>query len=205
MKLTYLTIVLILSAIVFATIGRSVVASSGKHSAFIKIVTNEGYCSGVVINDTTAYTARHCVIGGKPEDGTKSFRVFNSEGAETGIIAETQAYSYFLDYAKIKGDFSSFQHMSAEVVRNGLYDSLNKSLKFCGYPLDAEVVQCDTFKPIGVSTFTMTGEAYVAPGFSGSPVFDPDTNKVYGVVSGVDDLGRVYIAPLIGIERLQDL
>lgn len=153
-------------------------------------------CSGVVISDTYALTAAHCVqkAGGGSMD-TSPISIRNDDDQITGVTANPVAMYKSQDVALLKGDFSSFMKVPIETDPRGMFASPGPFMA-CGFPGGDRSV-CMPFKPVTNSEFLVMGAGFLFKGMSGGPVIDTTTGRVVAVNSRVG-VNAVMVGPLIG-------
>lgn len=164
----------------------------------IRIVSDDGSCSAVVIDDHYALTAAHCVVNTFQRLNTDLvFSVFDEQGIFTFISAKPVAANLSRDVALLKGNFSAFSYASVDFAG---VDSLDfeDSLLSCGFPSAQELLYCAKWRFKGSYDFReVAAGVTIQKGCSGGPVF----NK-YGRVIGVNSAvfgERFLIGPIVGV------
>lgn len=169
-----------------------------KHSSIVLIQRSDSgyYCTAVVISDSKAVTAAHCVVVVATQQQNPmlsphvniptTFSVKNSRNEDTFITAKTIRIYDHADIAILEGDFRAFNKASLHV---STFDTKGgDKLISCGYaggqPLSCtEGVSDDTFVFFGLMT------NYLAKGMSGGPVFNKKL-KLIGINSHRADKGK---------------
>lgn len=155
------------------------------YSSLIRLTRNgETRCSGVVINDTTAITARHCIDDVSPE----SILVVSDDGKQMSTPSYFTNYERRIDLALISGDFKTFEKTKVYLffVIKDHFPRLSNSGYSCGYI--GEEAFCSSFDKLDFKGFNFKSNAMLIPGMSGGPLLLEVNNKLYliGVNSRTD-------------------
>lgn len=160
----------------------------------LKTVDNIFFCSGVIISETQAITAAHCV-GELPENIVIIESVANENKKVLVAGAQVVALNHRADTALLRGDFKDFDKF--EMDPNPESDILinDYNLVTCGFPYGGNLVCYKFSSPYKmVDQIAGTGQLYA--GMSGGPVIDLKSGKVLAVNHAVGQ-GFVVIAPLV--------
>lgn len=152
------------------------------------------FCSAVIINSTTAFTAAHCVRA------ADTFEIRGSNRVSVGATATAAGINDRGDVAVLKGDFSKFRSLIADTdprIILGNIESDKRKIITCGYPYGGSLL-CVPVTKRRMLQFFIGGQGYLYPGMSGGPVIDVATGHVIAVNSAVTD-SEVMLAPLIEI------
>lgn len=157
-----------------------------KHHEVIRIqpVGGGGLCSAFVISDTIALTAAHCVtrvVGFGLEVVRSGFKITNSAGEDTGVIAKVSMKNIDMrmDSAALVGDFSKFNKMPVLIKDPFLKEG--SLLIHCGYAKGHYPPVCTKGELVGRRLFQIKSTAFLVPGMSGGPVINR-----HGVAVGIN-------------------
>lgn len=167
-----------------------------------------GGCSAVVISDTLALTAAHCVLAPKPPVNifdvlsNKQFKYpeLTFELQQNGIVLPVIAKAgNGVDFAILKGDFKGFK--KAVITKEAMFDMETEYVS-CGYPRLRKHPLCIKLgKPV-INHFDLMGfKAGIVPGMSGGPVYN-DSGELVGLnitILSVQYGGGSFMLPLAGL------
>lgn len=164
----------------------------------IRIMSSDGACSAVVIDDRYALTAAHCVTNFFNRlDTSIVFSVFDEEGNFTFRSAKPVAAHLGRDVALLTGDFKNFAYVKVDFMGIDPLD-VGDQLTSCGFPSAQELVYCVRWKLSGSYDFRHLARGVtIQKGCSGGPVLNRFGNVigVNSAVSGEDFL----IGPVVGV------
>lgn len=170
-----------------------------KHDAVLRIGEDRVNCSGFVISNTEAITAKHCVAD--EYGGTVSkVKIFDNKNVvikSAKVIPSPNG----LDIAKLVGNFKDFEKL--EYTPGQIDIDFSDPFVSCGYPLASRYKYCIPLTLIENSTHLMKAKGYLIYGMSGGPVINTKKNTVVGINMGISE-GFVVFTPLIGIDGLFD-
>lgn len=162
------------------------------YSSIIRIMTNTGTCTGVVVDANYAFTAAHCINDG-------SIMVLDTARRAKIIYVKLAVLDKKRDVALLRGDFSQFQGTKVDFA--GAFAHMQSSppmMLSCGYPYDGDLL-CTYSYAVGNSFFRIQGVGgFLQPGQSGGPVFDMNFNLI-GINSAVS-ADRLLFGPLVGFD-----
>lgn len=151
------------------------------------------FCSGVVVDRRTLFTAGHCTPGMIAE-------VRAADGKPTGIIVRTKGAQERGDVGIMRGDLRRFAPVKFSVdpgtILNNI-ESNKRKIMACGFPWGGPML-CVPVTDRHQAIFQIGGRGYLYPGMSGGPVIDQATGTVIGVNSRVTET-EVVFSPLINI------
>jgi S1-C subfamily serine protease len=169
-----------------------IMAKDTKLGSVIRLVEPQGgtFCSAVVISDTLAVTANHCVnneIEVAPGlfgvQTTPSMEIRATDNLPRGLSAAPVWWDFRRDIAIIKGDFKTFAPRKFLSRPEDLQKQMKKGTKFisCGYPYHGSLY-CSNGIYVERFGFHWEISNLVLPGMSGGPTMLED-----GTVVGIND------------------
>lgn len=174
-------------------------------------------CSSVVISDTTALTARHCIVkefggatmfGFLPEVLFKSVKVLSPKG-----VIKTKVYAHsssMLDLAILKGDFKAVPKnvtLGSASALDSLFSRSFDSFQSCGYLLGLSKVYCAIHSKVSNTGHFVESRGALFNGMSGGPLlwFDKGQAIVIGINSNINTLTlNTYFSPILSVEQLEE-
>lgn len=125
----------------------------------------EGYCSGVVVDATHAFTAAHCT------PGLITDKTFATDETETSHVNITDYHANTRgDYAVLIGDFSKFNALLVETRRPVVVSLIKQPVSPCGYPMGQKDLVCTEAVVLSPMDSSMVAVGEMYPGMSGGPV-----------------------------------
>lgn len=162
----------------------------------------EPFCTAFIVDANYAVTAAHCINGnGKGKLPKENLKILDEKGNDIGDV-QAVGFHDRSDLGLLKGNFKKFLPLPANFYDNGF--EVRRMLAACGFPYGQKKLICNTFVPMGNSTFTVKGIGYLIPAMSGGPVIDPQTGIAIGVNYAVDE-NYAYVRPLQGFLGIFDL
>lgn len=153
------------------------------------------HCSAMVVTNSYALTASHCLRDESGELTTEEIQVRTAElSLKNSLIVKAASMNPRADLGIVLGDFSQFQ--KALVARRGFWNHDGPYVN-CGFPYGETPPVCIPFVPVTNHFFMIKGAGQLYPGMSGGPVIDTTMNEVVGLNLLADD-GFVAVAPMIG-------
>lgn len=165
----------------------------------IRIISTDGICSAVVIDNNYALTAAHCVTGFfDTMDPNQVFMVYDEVGQYTNVTIRPVAANIAKDIALLKGNFNKFRYAAVDFYGRDRMQ-LGEPLLSCGYPSGQPYLYCADWNLTGSNDFRHTAEGIVIQkGMSGGPVYNKETGNVIGVNSAV--FGSSFlVGPTVGV------
>lgn len=196
---TYYVISIILMVLAGFFIGSAIKAEfnntvkiDNKLSPIIRLVGPTGgtYCSAVVISDTLAVTANHCVNmeeeimpGMFTVHLLHQMEIRSTDNLPRGLSASPLWWDFRRDIAIIKGDFTKFKPRKYLYKPEELMIYMKKGTKVvsCGYPYHGPLF-CSFGEFVDKVGFHWGVNTLILPGMSGGPTMLED-----GTVVGIND------------------
>lgn len=185
--------------------GLSTVIKPAKFPSTIRLHTADGrfFCSGAVINDTTAITAAHCIVdnfGFFMALSRKPIAIYTANGVNSYVVALPKAASPAADVGIIYGDFRNFEKQPIQKNANKIHEAFTLGAKACGFPWGGKLT-CFSVSKLGKYFFHYTStDGGLWPGMSGGPVVD-NNGLLIGVNSAVSEKENIY-APIVEIDAM---
>lgn len=176
--------------------------TDGVYPYIVRIISEDGKCSGTVIDKSYVLTAAHCVVNSRSFMSKTVFTILNENGDDdSGVNGIAVALDLHRDVALIKGDFKQFQKAKVDWDGLRIRDLSALSITSCGFPAGGKTF-CS--KMIGVSNYLFKITFYggiIQEGMSGGPAIDLQSKEIIGVNSAVSD-SYTLVGPVVGIDEL---
>lgn len=160
-------------------------------------------CSAVVISDTTALTAAHCIFDEWTlSPVTVQYIVWDLLYTKEIKNVIPVSFDRLRDVAVLNGNFREFSKIKPDFSGMLQQDLKNTQIKICGFPGGGELF-CNSITYVSNWFFQMKftgGQLY--RGMSGGPVMVQDNNGEWwliGVASAVF-FNSIIVAPIVGIK-----
>ncbi len=174
-------------------------------------------CSSVVISDTTAITAKHCVVkefggatlfGSVPEVLFRSVKLLGPKGK---IKAKVYAqHSMMIDLAILKGDFRDVPKtitLGSSSLIDHYHPTSFDSFQSCGFPLGLSKVHCAAHFKVANTGNYIESRGALFNGMSGGPLLLLSNGKAYvvGITSNIHNVSlNTYFSPLLSAQQLEE-
>lgn len=180
-----------------------------RFSSIIRLhdISGRFFCSAVVVSDTIAITAAHCIQ--RPVGffqmalSQEPIRVYLDDGLPSFVYAFPLAANGRADVGVIQGDFRNFKKSEIETDAVKVYEAFTSKVTACGFPWGGKLT-CFDMEKLGKFYFSYTAkDGSLYPGMSGGPVFNSD-GKVVGINSAVSESANI-LAPIVEIEEMLNI
>lgn len=174
----------------------------GGFPAIVRIKSQDGKCSGTVIDGNYVLTAAHCVVDENNHMSRETFTISDDNDSEVSKVNSVAvALDLDRDIAILKGDFNRYEKLDVDWEGKYIGTIYNRPMIACGYPAGANLF-CSRMMGYSNEYFLITTYGGILQkGMSGGTVLDAGSMVVIGVNSAVSRNG-VAIGSVVGADVL---